>query len=182
MPPAGRLALLLGVSVTSPAVRFSDLLWVGLAPSAVRLALLLRVLVGHRLRLPESIEGGERRPRDPLRFVGAQLVVGGRVGRPAGLLPASAAYNSARPDLRGIGCTSVRFRAKRTHCSAFASAWRYRHPSGRFVYRRTTSASLRASRTASRTDLEGKGMTVAVISRPPPTSLSTIATRRRKCR
>src|ERR1700722_15182210 len=38
MPPAGRLALLLGV---------------GLTPPAVRLALLLRVFVGHRPRLTE---------------------------------------------------------------------------------------------------------------------------------
>jgi hypothetical protein len=38
-----------------PAGRFSDLLRVGLTPPAVRLALLLGVLVGHRLRLPELI-------------------------------------------------------------------------------------------------------------------------------
>ena len=123
----------------------------------------------------------EHRPRDPSGlWVRGWLWVGVSAGLRASYRPPPLTTPPGQI-LRGIGCTSVRFRAERTSCSAFASAGRYRHPSGRFVYRRTTSASLRASRTASRTDLEGKGMTVAV-SRPPPTSLSTITTRRRKCR
>ena len=54
---------------------------------------------------------GRTPPERPLRFVGARLVVGGRVGRPAGLLPDSAAYNPARPD----------FTRDRLHVSSFQS-------------------------------------------------------------